>query len=191
MRPQKQLFKHDPDNGTWGDCLRTCLAIMLDMDAKDVPHFMHGADMTETEGNPERDKIVEEWLDSKGYAEFSQAYGNECTLEALLHVMKLLNPNIPYMLSGTSRNGTNHVVIGMGNKIICDPSLDDSGIIGPCDDGYYWIAVLVPSPIIVMGEEGEICVTCNPAGDAIMVSRQNPHGKVINIIWERDKELDT
>ncbi len=42
MRPQKQKYFHDPENGTWGDCDRTCVASLLCRDIEDVPHFFEG-----------------------------------------------------------------------------------------------------------------------------------------------------
>jgi hypothetical protein len=49
------------------------------------------------------------------------------------------------MLSGRSRTGVNHVVVCQGGQIVCDTSLNDSGIVGRCDDGYHWVAFLVPA----------------------------------------------
>jgi len=43
MRPQKQKFAHKPDEGVFGDCFRTALAAILDLDRDDVPHFNEGA----------------------------------------------------------------------------------------------------------------------------------------------------
>ena len=35
-----QLIKHDPDNGQWGDCFRTCIACIFNVhNVTDVPHF--------------------------------------------------------------------------------------------------------------------------------------------------------
>ena len=42
MRPQQQKFKHDPANGSYGDCFRTALACILDLDRDEVPHFNEG-----------------------------------------------------------------------------------------------------------------------------------------------------
>ena len=36
----KQKYKHDPDNGIFGDCYRTCLAYILGLDRDDVPHYV-------------------------------------------------------------------------------------------------------------------------------------------------------
>ena len=62
----------------------------------------------------------------------------------LLQFMAVNNPGLYYLLSGTSRTGCNHTVVALDDQIVWDPSLSDSGIIGPCDDGYYWIKLYIP-----------------------------------------------
>jgi hypothetical protein len=43
-----------------------------------------------------------------------------------------------WCLMGTSRTGCNHVVICKGGEIVHDPSITQSGIIGPANDGLWW-----------------------------------------------------
>jgi hypothetical protein len=50
-----------------------------------------------------------------------------------------LRSNPVFLLTGTSRNRCAHTVVACNGDIVCDPSLDDSGIIGPTDDGFYWL----------------------------------------------------
>ena len=42
MKFHKQLYRHDPENGVWGDCYRTAWACLLDLEPEDVPHFCEG-----------------------------------------------------------------------------------------------------------------------------------------------------
>jgi hypothetical protein len=39
MTPCRTLSRHDPDNGTFGDCHRCCVAAILDLAPEEVPHF--------------------------------------------------------------------------------------------------------------------------------------------------------
>lgn len=41
MIPQHQAFRHDPDNGVYGDCARTAFATLLGVPRDDVPHFAY------------------------------------------------------------------------------------------------------------------------------------------------------
>lgn len=139
MRIQKQLYRHDPENSVWGDCHRTCLAMLLDMDAREVPHIAHG--------DPRDWRVREsEFLAEQGLGIFT--VGFQCNLEAVLHYMLHANPGIFYILGGTSKNGTGHSVIGFNDAIVADPSIDDSGIVGPMEDGCYWISILVPGRVV-------------------------------------------
>lgn len=138
MLVQKQLFRHKPEEGIYGDCHRTALAALFDMDAREVPHF--------NEGNPSSEEFNRRdaaWLKAQGYVKYNMVFP-AAELDDVLQTMKSLNPGIYYLLAGTSRTGVDHSVVCLDDQIICDPSLTDSGIIGPCADGYYWVTVLVP-----------------------------------------------
>ena len=73
------------------------------------------------------------------------SFAFQCEPAEVLTLMKAMNPGVYYMLSGESRTGCNHVVIALDDEIVWDPSLDDSGIIGRCDDGFTWVEFLVPA----------------------------------------------
>lgn len=135
MKPQKQKFKHSPDNGIWGDCHRTAIACILNLDRDDVPNFGDGGP-----SGDEFTKRVNSWLLENGYVPVHTIYS--CELGALLFTIAATNPDIYYLLGGRSRTGVDHTVVGLNDKIIHDPSLNDSGIVGPCDDGYYWVTYL-------------------------------------------------
>ena len=136
---QKQLFRHDPSRGEWGDCYRTAIACLLGLPAKHVPHFYYRYHENQ---HTAVNESIDNWLADKGYATARVMY--QCDLETLFNVQKALNPDIYYMLTGESKNGVNHVVICLNDQIVWDSSLDDSGIIGPSDDGHYWIEWLLP-----------------------------------------------
>jgi hypothetical protein len=42
-----------------------------------------------------------------------------------------------------SRTNVDHSVIAFENQIVHDPSLNNSGIIAPCDDGFIWVTFIV------------------------------------------------
>ena len=146
MTPQKQLYRHQPELGTIGDCERTCLACLLDLTPDQVPHFGEKNWEDSTAFNKQED----EWLQSAGYRRIQLAY--DISLESLLKSQKNLAPHVYYILSGQSKTGCNHSVIGLNDQIVWDPSINDSGIVGPCDDGYYWITYLI-SEIFIAKEE--------------------------------------
>jgi hypothetical protein len=134
MTPYKQLFRHCPDEGIWGDCYRSAIASVLDLHPSDVPHVMDKGATSDT-----ADAKMAVWLASRGLCIIQIAWGGG-DMQAALTTQKYINPDRYYLLSGKSRTGCNHVVVCLNDGIVHDPSLDDAGIIGPCiEDGYFWL----------------------------------------------------
>lgn len=151
MIKQKQLYRHRPEQGEIGDCHRTAIACLLDLRPEDVPHFGemnwdHESRAFREPGHFNEDVAL--YLAGQGLARVDVVYGGG-DLEGVLNMQAHLNPDAYYLLGGESRTGVNHTVIGQGGAIVWDPSLDDSGIVGPCKpDGYYWITYLVPLRLV-------------------------------------------
>jgi len=134
LKFQKQLNLHQPEKGIYGDCFRTCVAIMLGLDAEEVPHFVHA-------DNPLWLDDCRDWLAGRGLKYIQIVYTGE--LEDVLRCVSLGTDELPYMLTGQSRNGTNHCVVCQGAEIVCDPAIDNSGIVGPTDTGVFYVEFIV------------------------------------------------
>lgn len=136
---QKQLFLHKPEEGFYGDCVRTVFACLLDLTPEEVPHFAE-----------KYWHDVEGWVKAEG--EFLASHGLralrigwQCQkVEEVLAGMPYVCPSIYYILGGQSRNGTDHVVIGLNDEIVWDPARDDSGIVGPLSSGQFDTTFFVP-----------------------------------------------
>jgi hypothetical protein len=140
---EKQAYRHDPENGVYGDCYRTCLAVMLQVPRDSVPHWVTTMDPKEW------DSVVQPkynaWLAERGLQELAIPVG-PAELEDVLAFQKSRTPSlVPAMLTGRSRTGCNHCVIVFDGEIFHDPGLDDPGIISSCEDGFYWLAWLIPN----------------------------------------------
>lgn len=138
MTPHKQLNPHSPAHGVWGDCYRTAIACILDVEPATVPHVMDGGTVT----GDEADALMRRHLARLGYSLFAVPY-HGLTLEELLAEQKRTNPDMHYMLGGISRTGCGHWVICKDGEIVHDPSRAEAGIIGPHEGGYYWTVVVV------------------------------------------------
>lgn len=125
---------HKPDQGMWGDCHRACYATILGKELWEVPHFYD-----EGRSGTEARKIAQEFLDREGLVELSAGYEGDADHRILLAIINEHTPNVPFILSGMSKNGTNHSVVALNGDIYHDPSLDQSGIIGPTDTGHWWV----------------------------------------------------
>lgn len=138
MKPVKQLFLHRPEQGIYGDCERAAWATILDLDILDVPHFFEGG--CSANEAVKRQRAFEATL---GLYHITLPFCVDAGVEGVLAAMGYNNPNAEYLLVGQSRNGTNHTVVCRGDKIVHDPALDNSGIVGPCDDGWFWITIFL------------------------------------------------
>ena len=87
--------------------------------------------------------LYDEWLAERGLIEITVLYSSIVPLQEILDSVANCNPKLGfYMLTGTSKTDVNHVVICNGNQIVHDTSLNNAGIIGPADDGFYRISFL-------------------------------------------------
>ncbi len=143
MQYHKQLNIHDPENGVYGDCGRTVIACLLNMKPEEVPHFYDGV----AEGNQEATNTalasMVSWLEAQGFAYSTIPFiGYYLSVSEMLAYAGSVFPIGYYILLGMSANSHNHVVVCKGDKIIHDPAIDNSGIIGPANDGHYWIELI-------------------------------------------------
>lgn len=140
MKKHIQIFRHDPANGIYGDCHRTALACVFDMDSPtDVPHFAH-------DGPSAVDfwDRADAWLLEQGYRAVSIPWGCD-TLQEVLSAMAVNALGVYWLLGGVSPRGTNHTVVCCGGRVEHDPHPDGGGVVGPCDGGYFWASMFVPA----------------------------------------------
>lgn len=136
MKFHIQEFRHDPANGVHGDCQRAVIACLLDLELHDVPNF--------NEGGPDSLEFhdrLDDFLAQKGFGRFAVAFDGDLQT-VTRHMMAFYTEGQPYMIAGKSPRGVNHVVIYMGADLYWDTHPDGGGIIGPCDDGMYWVEIL-------------------------------------------------
>jgi hypothetical protein len=151
LRLQHQLYRHDPAAGVFGDCFRTCVACLLGLPAGNVPHFNDRLASDATPAEVYRaTKAADDWLGARGLRLVRVGYCGD--LDSVLDCLAKSNPGLPCILSGTSRNGVGHCVVVLDGAIVCDPSLDQSGIVGPLADGvfnieYLGVDIAVPAPL--------------------------------------------
>lgn len=132
----KQLFRHEPHKGQWGDCTRTCIACLLGLAPEDVPH-----EHREMSGAEQR-ALYDDFIARKGVGRIWIAFQASSVAEAVDWATQWSN-GLHFLLSGESPRGTNHVVIGHGGQIVHDPHPDGGDIIGPMDNGFYYVEWLV------------------------------------------------
>lgn len=134
-----QLFRHDPENGVYGDCWRATVASLLRLPIEEVPHVCDGPD------DGKAGERMREFLDSQDCALIQVPFSGDMALEHVLSFVGSapVSGGLHWCLMGTSRTGCNHVVICRGAEIVHDPSITQSGIVGPADDGFWWVEWIV------------------------------------------------
>lgn len=137
MTPAFCRVKHDPDAGTYGDCLRACVASLLDLDAEKVPHFYHD-NCDPYEGN----RRLREFLRPLGFAPWFIGFDGSITLAELLELMGEQNPDSHYVLYGRDTSGGDHVVVCRGDKIVHNPAWFGCSLVGPTSTGY-WVTLVI------------------------------------------------
>lgn len=142
MIEQKQLHLHKPDEGSYGDCWRTCLACILDKPPEAIPHYyatfwMDGTNISNLVHNATNNFFLE-----AGWGVRFVEYPIECDYEQLRTYIDHYFKDMYVIVGCNSKNG-GHSVIMKGYDYIWDPAIDNSGCVGPMDDGYYWIGLLV------------------------------------------------
>lgn len=141
MRLYKQEIIHNPEANQYGDCQRAAIATVLQIPIDQVPHF--------GEGGPDSMEFfdrIRKFLEPRNLGLFTVPF-QSCPIRDVLLMMELNNEGLVYMLSGMSPRGVNHVVVCKGGEIIHDPHPSNDRLIGPCNDGHWWVEVIATIPV--------------------------------------------
>jgi hypothetical protein len=128
MTKHTQILLHDPANGVIGDCWRTCVACLLDVEPETVPHFILKPSWYE-------DTLA--WLRERGYGLYE--FGG--LFEQVSHTGLVGCHHI--ITGGSPRDPVNvkHAVIGLDEEVVWDPHPSRAGIVGEPHGWYHAILV--------------------------------------------------
>lgn len=135
MTPVTCRVSHKPPE-QYGDCLRACIASIMDRDAETVPNFADGGVDAITAW-----QLVRSWLAPQGLSVFITNYPPE-PLDDLLAMMQESNPDCHYILFGNTAEGMAHCVVGKGGKIVHNPAWVGCSIVGPLSEGAWSVWVI-------------------------------------------------
>jgi hypothetical protein len=139
VTPVMQRYEHDPENGVYGDCHKAALASILGLFWEEVPHFMHELGPKEGE---EFNRRQDDFLRKRGLTPIIFAVGPDVDLSRTLEICQTWNPGTYFLLGGESASGCGHTVVCVDGEIVHDPSPKKAGIVGPMDDGLYWVTYI-------------------------------------------------
>lgn len=135
MTPVNCRIKHAPPD-QYGDCIRACIATVLDADAEAVPHFAHD--------NPSPDVLMQrirDYLRPNGHTIFITQYP-PVPLDELLTVQATVNPDAVYLLFGGVDGGGDHVVVCRGGAVVHNPAWYHCSIVQPASHGMWQVLVV-------------------------------------------------
>jgi hypothetical protein len=129
MTPHMMRVAHNPP-GSYGDCYRTCIACVLDVDPEEVPH-------PGREGGERWDALtaeVDRWLADRNLyivqlKDKPEVFERHCDYFGY------------HLIAGQSPRG-GHYCVGLGGKVVHNPSPFGDGL-EPDEDGTYTIMLLV------------------------------------------------
>ncbi|MCY4670728.1 MAG: hypothetical protein OXC29_22410, partial [Rhodococcus sp.] len=100
MTPHKQLNRHRPEEGIWGDCQRSVYACLLDRHPSEVPHFMEYGGAKD---DADIEHHIDMWLADEGLVEYQIAFdGDAMSLDDVLRCVGVMNPGLAGDISGPS-----------------------------------------------------------------------------------------
>lgn len=125
------------------DCWRTCIASILSLPAKEVPHFYQMASW-DTEL---ADGMARSWLNERGLHLVCVQFHGDVPFKEVLNICSKVTNGLPYILSGTSqREKQNHAVVCRDSSVIMDPltGLPESRpFVGACKEGFWVLEIVV------------------------------------------------
>lgn len=136
MIPAMCRVSHKPDERQYGDCVRACIATILELDTEAVPHFAHDDPDGITLANRVRSYLM------PSHTIYAVAYPGDTTMAELLEYIGEQNPGATYMLFGGTVDGGNHVVVCQDAKVAHNPAWYGCSLIGPGDSGW-WVVWVV------------------------------------------------
>lgn len=136
MIPAFCRTKHDPENSTYGDCVRACVASVLNLDTEKVPHFF----IDNCDGL-EGMRRVKVWLETRSLVPFWSNFDGDASMTEIFEFMEGQNSTVHYLLFGRTSQG-NHVVVCRGGHVVHDPAWFRSPLIGAADNGYWSVMVI-------------------------------------------------
>lgn len=152
MTPQKQLITHNPSQGVFGDCYRTAVAVVIGEDAANVPHVC--AKGWDNPDDLDGIAAMREFLKDRGLAISQSVFHGGLSWHQFKDWMGRLNPDVPLLVTGQTARGTNHVVVMLGEDVVCDPFTGDANqepFTGPSESNgerNWWVEVITPAATI-------------------------------------------
>ena len=137
MTPVDMLQMSQRERGIFGDCLRACVASLLDLPAESVPHFLQAAF---------KDRRMDEVLIY--IADFLKPLGLgylaiNMPTRGLVHAWPWYD--CYHIMTGPTERGTHHAVVGYDGEMVHDPHPSRAGLLS-CDGLVFLVSLCGGAP---------------------------------------------
>jgi hypothetical protein len=127
--------KHDPENDSYGDCVRACIASILELPSEDVPHFYNTPDTTRCQVSMQR------WLAKRGLIIATVPLpGDMSKIEMFAYMDEHFN-FYHYML-WCSSGGGDHAVCCLNDRVTHNPAWYKCPVDGPHSSNFWIIWII-------------------------------------------------
>lgn len=130
MTPVDQEFLHKPEEGQHGDCMRACLASVLDLPIIAVPNFAQ----LDAEGAGNFWIMLADFCRAQGHAFVLMEGKFVWSHDALFHVISGPSPRI---------KGGHHAVVGQNGQVFFDPHPSRAGLAGDPSEWQFGLLVRI------------------------------------------------
>lgn len=151
MRKLQQLIVHDPSKGKYGDCFRTCVAMILGKPCpSEVPHFYKRALKTNDQVF-QVDREIKNFLNGYGLRRIVINMDGSMSFSQLMEHSKAAFGDLYFLL--TLRRyvgGPNHCVVCQNGKVFADPQYEIQEDYEPCElnlEEISWFIELIVRPL--------------------------------------------
>jgi len=156
FKPVNQAILHDPKNGLYGDCYPACIATVLGLDLKEVPHFYDDDRRLE-----HAQEMIDDFFAGRGLAVATVSFGAARIKDVLVYCGLHLS-NVMYVMSAGSprfsevKDGNlipRHAVVGCGGNLIHDPHPDKTFLVNVPKSDAWGISIEFYTPFVLEDDE--------------------------------------
>lgn len=148
MRPVKQRYHSADSKVQFGDCLRACIATVLELPAEEVPHVRHGAREGDAASAAAMWAGLRQWLQPRGLNFLSIDVPAKTLAEALAWT-KARYGDSHLILGGEGPGGQGHAVVICEGAVVHDPASTSGkrpALVGPIKDDKFAAIAFVHRP---------------------------------------------
>lgn len=157
MNKLKQLITHHPEFDDFGDCFRTCVAMILDKSCpSEVPHFYNFK--ADKDKLVEANKAIDRYFESQGLVNIHISMTGSISFQQLMDHTKKNYSGLHFIVTvRLARGEGNHCIVCQNGQVIADPHYATQYDYEPCldlDGGAAWgvdLIVARPSNVTPLG----------------------------------------